>query len=256
MKDCREIEPLLASYVDGEAPADVCATVQAHLDACALCRDAVTGERTAREAVLVCRARLRAGAPVALRSRCATLGARAPGRRAGAWRPALTGWRTLVPLSLAASILLAVGGVFIYSAVNQAEALAAQLAFDHAKCASFGSPGHGDPVATAARWEAANGWPVRVAASAVEHDLEFLTIRRCLITDGRTAHLMYKWKGQPLSVFVLPNAAQAVGAQRVIDRFGYGATMWSSEGRTYVVVADGRPEEMQPVIRYVTDNVR
>lgn len=254
MKTCREIELLLPSYVEGEASA----IVDAHLDACAPCRAAASGERTARALLVAQRARLRGRAPEALQARCrAAAREAAAGAAADTRRPALTGWRTLVPLSLAASILLAVAGVFIYSAVNQAEALAAQLAFDHAKCASmFASPGPGDPIVAAERWEGANGWAVRVAAGTPEHDLEFVSIRRCLVTEGRTAHLMYKWRGQPLSLFVLPNAVDAVGHQRLIDRFGYGATMWSAEGRTYIVVAKGRADEMAPVVRYVRAQAR
>jgi anti-sigma factor RsiW len=254
MKECREIEPLLASYVDGEASAAERGAIHAHLDQCGACRDAAADERTARQVLVACRERLRARAPDALRTRCAAQRAAVAAVRRDA--PALSGWRTLVPLSLAASILLAVAGVFIYSAVSQVEALAAQLAVDHVKCASFKSSAAGDPIATATRWEQANGWPVRVAPSATEHDLEFLTIRRCLVTDGRTAHMMYKWRGEPLSVFVLPNTVEAVNAERAIERFGYGATMWSAEGRTYVVVANGHPQEMEPVVRYVRANAR
>jgi anti-sigma factor RsiW len=242
MKSCREIEPLLAAYVDGDATDRDRADVEAHLGACAGCRDAAASEGTARDVLSACRNRLRASAPAALHARCAAFAVPAP---------ALAGWRTLVPLSVAASLLLAVAGVFVYSAVNQAEALAAQLAADHVKCAKIVSPGPGDPVALAAQWEATHRWPLRVAASDAGLDLEFLTIRRCLVTDGQTAHLMYKWRGQPLSVFVLPNTIEAVGRERLLDRFGYDTVMWSHDGRTYVIVADGRRDDVAPVVRYV-----
>jgi anti-sigma factor RsiW len=243
MKSCREIEPLLAAYVDGAAAGDDRAAVEAHLEACPLCRDAAASEGTARDVLSACRSRLRASAPAALHARCAA-SALPPA-------PALAGWRTLVPLSVAASLLLAVAGVFVYSAVNQAEALAAQLAADHVKCAKLVSPGPGDPLASAAHWEATHRWPVRVAASDAGLELEFLTIRRCLVTDGQTAHLMYKWRGEPLSVFVLPDPIEAVGRERLLGRFGYETVMWSNDGRTYVIVADGRRDDIAPVVRYV-----
>jgi anti-sigma factor RsiW len=249
MGSCRDIEPLLAAYVDGEAPAGDRAAVEAHLGACASCRDAVSSEGTARDVLSACRDRLRASAPGALHARCAAHAP--PAARARPTGPALGGWRTLVPLSVAASLLLAVAGVFVYSAVNQAEALAAQLAADHVKCAKIVSPGPGDPVALAAQWEAVHRWPVRVAASDADLELEFLTIRRCLVTDGQTAHLMYKWRGQPLSVFVLPDTVEAVGRERLLGRFGYDTVMWSHDGRTYVIVADGRAGDVAPVVRYV-----
>jgi anti-sigma factor RsiW len=243
MRSCRDIEPLLAAYVDGEALDRDRVIVEEHLDACTPCRDAASNEVTARHVLSACRDRLRASAPPALRARCAAHGVLAP--------QALHRWRTLVPLSLAASLLLAVTGVFVYSALNQAEALAAQLAADHVKCAKFGTAGGGDPVAAAARWEADHRWPVRVAASDADLDLEFLTIRRCLVTDGQTAHLMYKWRGQPMSVFVLPTAIEAAGRDRFTARFGYETIMWSHDGRTYVIVADARPDDMTPLVRYV-----
>lgn len=244
MKSCRDIQPLLAAYVDGELPDIDRAAVQQHLDACASCRDAAAADRTARDVIAACRARLRDTAPAGLRARCAA-GATSPGSR---WR---SDWRTLVPVSVAASILLAVAGVFIYSAVNQAEALAAQLAVDHAKCARIPAGGGADRAVHEARWAQDHGWAVRVAGSAAEHDLEFLTIRQCLVTDGRTAHVMYKWRGEPLSVFVLPKALDAVSAERISERFGYKARMWSNHGRTYVVVGAAEPPEMETLVRYV-----
>jgi anti-sigma factor (TIGR02949 family) len=250
MKSCRDIQPMLAAYVDGEASAHDCSEVHEHLEACPPCRDAAANERTAREVVSACRDRLRGAAPSGLRARCA---ASAGSHGTARWQP---GWRTVVPLSLAASILLAVGGVFIYSAVNQVEALAAQLTADHAKCMRLGDPPASDHAVHEERWAQAHGWEVRAAASAPEHDLEFLTIRQCFITDGRTAHMMYKWRGEPLSVFVLPKGLDAINAEHVSARFGYDARMWSDRGRTYVVVGSHTTGDIEPVIRYVKARTR
>jgi anti-sigma factor RsiW len=248
MKSCRDIEPLLAAYVDGDASNRDRGEVDAHLAACPPCRDAVGCGRTARHVLAASRNRLRANAPAGLRARCAAQVAPRPA--------ALGSWRTLVPLSVAASVLLAVAGVFMYSAVSQAEALAAQLAADHVKCAKFVSPQRGDPVAAAAQWEASHRWPVRVAASDAALDLEFVTIRRCLVTDGQTAHLMYTWRGHPLSVFVLPAALESVGRERLLARFGYDTVMWSHEGRTYVIVMNGHADDRGPMVRHVKAHVR
>lgn len=162
-----------------------------------------------------------------------------------------------VPLSVAATLLLAIGGLFGYSAFNQAEALAAQLALDHVKCAKFASSPQ-DPAVAAKQWLTANGWSVQVPASAPERDLEFIAVRRCLVTEGRTAHLMYKWRGEPLSLFVVPDALRDGSPQHTVDKLGHEAIMWTANDRTYVVVARGRPEEpeMQPVVRYMKAHVR
>ena len=253
MSNCRNLEPLFTPYVDGLTRPDERASIESHLAKCPPCRVRVTGERAAREVLGARRGSLRECASDRLRERCAAhqlKGAVLKGR----WRAA--GWRTVVPLSLAATLLLAVGGVFVYSTVNQVEALAASAAFDHWKCSHIESARGGDPEAAGAQWAARHGWAVRVPASQPATDLQFLTVRRCLITDGRTAHLMYTWRGQPLSVFVVPGGVDKLRATQVVETLGHEAVMWSAGGRTYVVLARGRPEEMEPVVRYVRANVQ
>jgi anti-sigma factor RsiW len=252
MTKCQELEPLFAAYVDGEIAPDRRATVEAHLDRCAPCRALVTGERAVRDAIGARRERLRGCASEPLRARCAAQRAAASVRGGVAVLP---GWRTLVPLSLAATVVLAIGGVFLYSAINQVEALAAQLAVDHMKCAQIGAAPI-DPATAAAQWASTYGWPLGVPPSAPDRQLEFVTVRRCLVTEGRTAHLMYTWRGRPLSVFVVPTALDAAQTQHLVETFGHEAVIWSAGGRTYVVMARGRPDEMEPVVTYVRANAR
>jgi anti-sigma factor RsiW len=252
MTKCRDVEPLFAPYVDGlGAPADR-ATVEAHIQGCPPCRDLLAGQRAARDVVAARRESLRGCASEHLRARCAAQWGGAAVRGGLAMLP---GWRTLVPLSVAATLVLAIGGVFLYSAINQVEALAAQLAIDHMKCAQFGSVPV-DPATAASQWASTYGWPLRVPPSAPDRDLEFVTVRRCLVTEGRTAHMMYTWRGQPLSVFVVPTALEGLRPRELVEAFGHEAVIWSAGGRTYVVMARGRPEEMEPVITYVRANAR
>jgi anti-sigma factor RsiW len=254
MAECRDLEPLLATYVDGEAPPEQRASVDAHISRCPPCRGLVAQERAARDVLAAQRQRLRPCAPQALRARCAAQRA-----AAAAGHPALAArlgrW---VPLSLAATLLLSLGGLFLYSALHQGEALAAQLALDHVKCFQFESAPQ-DPATAAARWAAANGWTVQVPASAPERHLEFVSLRRCLVTEGRTAHMMYKWRGEPLSLFVMPEAlADGRDPERTIERFGHEAILWSANDRTYAVLARGHPSEpeIRPVVKYMKANVR
>src|SRR5512145_1033262 len=111
MSQCGDLEPLLAPYVDGEASSDDRAVVDSHLHKCPPCRDRVTGERTAREVIAARREELKACAPEQLRRRCAAHLATPPTTVAA---PVPQGWltrRTVLPLSMAATILLAVSGV-------------------------------------------------------------------------------------------------------------------------------------------------
>jgi hypothetical protein len=70
--------------------------------------------------------------------------------------------------------------------------------------------------------------------------------------EGLTAHVMYKWRGQPLSVYVLNSERTRLGpAPQLVERFGQEAIMWSRGGRTYAVVTNSQPSEIEQVARYV-----
>lgn len=278
MVNCRDVELWLAPYVDGEAPSGTRAAVEAHLAECSPCRERVEKERATRAVLTARRSGLRACAPAALRARCAAQRAasadlanaspvahgtsdvaRGTSHVARERHVARNTWHVTrwLPVSVAATLLLAVGGLFLYSALNQVEALAAQLAVDHVKCAKFPSERE-DPAVAARQWAAANGWTVQVPASAPERQLEFISLRRCLVTEGRTAHLMYRWRGEPLSVFVVPEALRDGPGQHTIAKLGHEATMWSANDRTYVVLARGQPsdQEIRPVVGYMKAHVR
>jgi anti-sigma factor RsiW len=255
MSECRDIEPLFAPYVDGEAQPAESAAVEAHLRSCPRCRHHVADERSIREAFERCRASFRECASPELQRRCASQRAvTGPGASVGT--PAVPGFvrRTWVPLSMVATLFLAVAGVFVYGLRDNAGALAAQLAVDHVKCFEFAP--HPDVLPDARtvgrEWAAVRGWSIKVPETTPAEELELLGVRRCLSTAGATAHLMYKWHGRPLSVYVLNSHAPNVGPDpRIIERLGQEAIIWSKGERTYAVVAKGRPSDIEQVARYV-----
>jgi anti-sigma factor RsiW len=250
MSTCREVEPLFAPYADGEAGPAERAAVEAHLRGCETCRVRVAGERTAREAVRRCAVRLRAAAPASLHERCARLHGTAPSR--AAWR------RTWIPLSVAAALVLGVG-VFLWGGGGM-EAYAAQLAVDHKTCFQFspGSDRH-DAVQVAERISARSGWRVQVPASAPDHHLQLLDGRRCLSAEGRVAHILYRWRGEPFSLYVLNEPLRAVPeggvAVATVDRLGERAIMWRRGGRTYAVVTGSRDADVNQVVKYVRETL-
>jgi hypothetical protein len=164
-----------------------------------------------------------------------------------------------VPLSLAATLLLAVAGTFIFGLNQPVEALAAQLTLDHVRCFQFAPErlAHVDPASAGRDWAAAQGWSLQVPASFPGTQLELLGVRRCFLSSGRVAHVMYKWRGAPLSVFVVPRMIRT-GPQRdeIVEKFGHEAIVWSAGERTYVVVARGSPSDLDPVVGYVKANAR
>lgn len=258
MNDCRDLEDVLSAYVDGEALDGDCARVRTHIESCGACRDRVAGERQARDAVRARRDVLRACAPAALKARCAAHAAAqaspAPAVPAAgrAPLPRRTFVRRWAPLSLAATVLLAVASVFALGLTDTVQALAFQTTVDHVTCSRFkGVATQVDHVTEAERWQERFGWPITVPASSSAQRLDLQAVRRCLLTDGSVAHLMYEWEGKPLSVYVLPKRTLADSAE-VASRLRHTAIMWSQNERTYIVVTTHAPgPALDAVVAYV-----
>jgi anti-sigma factor RsiW len=261
VNECRDLEDVLPAYVDGEAVDGDSARVRTHIEHCGVCRDRVAGERQAREAVRARREVLRTCAPEALKARCAAHAAAVAARRAEAPAPAPIGLahvprRTFVrrwaPLSLAATVLLAVASVFALGLTDTVQALAFQTTIDHVTCSRFKSVAkHVDHVAEAQRWQERFGWPISVPASSEASQLQLQAVRRCLLTDGSVAHMMYEWEGKPFSVYVLPKRTLP-DSPEVASRLRHNAVMWSQNDRTYIVVTTHpRDPALDAVVSYV-----
>jgi len=240
----------MTPYVDGEAAAGDRAAVETHIHHCGHCRDIVAIERAARDVVLARRDELRETASDSLRSKCAAHAAW--NRQRSSAMPPIRRW---LPLSIAATLFLAVTAVFVFGLNNKVQALAFQMTLDHAKCSRFANTSAPVDAASAGQqWAATYGWPLRVPASSPGTGLELRAVRRCAVTDGRVAHLMYEWRGEPLSIYVLPE--KVVGEpEQVVERFSHDSVLWSQNGRTYVVLAHSRRPDLEGVVRYVKANV-
>jgi hypothetical protein len=128
------------------------------------------------------------------------------------------------------------------------------LAVDHVKC--FELPPNPvlipDAQTLGREWAASRGWNIKVPESAAGEELQLLGMRRCLSMSGGTAHLMYRWHGQPLSVYVLNGQQVHLGdVPQIIERLGQEEIIWSKGGRTYVIVTRGRPSDLEHVTQYV-----
>jgi len=272
IRNCGDLEERLTPYVDGESPADSRRSVSAHLAKCPPCRNAADAESAARTIVHERKDGLRPRAPESLRDRCAALAPQSsiatdtdqsPIRRSSIDQSPIrrsplatrhSAIRRWLPLSLAATLVLAVGGVFLFGLNDRVEALAASLAIDHVKCFKTAKPGATvDPSVAAARWQHDQGWPITVPQTDASEQLRLLSVRRCYSTDGRAAHLMYTWRGAPLSVYVLQGGESP---ERVLDKMGREACIWCANRRTYAVVADGHPEDLPQIVAYMKSRVR
>jgi len=260
MKNCREVEPLMAPYVDGDVPTADRAGIDAHLEKCPACRDDVDAQRAVKAAIHARRTELRGCATSSLRERCAEHAAsvspvvsafRRTSDRSGLSRTLLR----RAPLAAAATILLAFAGVFAFGLNNKVQALAFQMTLDHLACTRFhGSPSPADAKVAGQQWNARFGWPLTVPPSSDPPGIELRVVRRCGVTDGRVAHLIYQWRGEPLSLYVLPSKALEEATE--IERFGHDNVMWTQNGRTYVVLASAsRRSDLAGVVQYMRSTV-
>jgi anti-sigma factor RsiW len=247
---CEHLDPLFAPYVDGEVASSDRAAIDAHLAKCPPCRDRVAEQRTMCRVLAARRSTLRPCAPADLRDRCA---AHAAAAKAGGFPGRAVFSKKWVPFSVAATIALAVAGVFLFSPNNKVEALAAQLTVDHMTCFQFAPERlhHADAPAAEREWMVKQHWGIHVPASSATNELELLGVRRCGMSSGRVAHILYKWRGKPLSVFVVPRTMPAALPREAVDKFGHEAVMWSDRNRTYVILARGRRADLAPVVGYV-----
>ena len=255
MKSCQDVDAIMTAYVDGEVDARETAAVDAHLVVCAPCRERATAEQTIHEVVRVRASRLGERASAALKARCV---AAAPGPAetmrpdvgdvpSGAgWYRRATGW---VPLSMAATVLLAVGAVFILGQNEQLEAaFAAQLAIDHDRCFTVldrEAPEFDEQLAQAVL---ARDFGLDVTVPAESDDFDVLDVRECLYDEGRMAHLLCEWRGQPVSLFVVPDRSDR---EQVLEIVGHDAVIWSQDENAYVLVNEKGPVEIGALTDYV-----
>jgi anti-sigma factor RsiW len=234
MPSCREIDPLFAPYIDGEATADQRQIVDAHLRACPKCRHHTALQTAVRQTV---RTKLcRPSAPDELRTRCRAAA------RAG-MGPFGTLRSTIASLSMAAALLLVVGGVLLYSLTRLSPTvLAAQLTLDHVKCfAVHETHAPVDVATTEQQYARTYGGDVHLPRPTIA-GLQLVAMRRCFCGEGAAAHAMYRLHGRPVSLYVIPDATHDRASTEV---FGHDAVIWSKGNVTYVVLGNEPRETLE-----------
>jgi len=224
--NCQDVESRMTPLVDGElTPADA-TEVNAHLECCPPCRDAARQEAMGRAILRGCADRLAATAPASLRAQI---------RRNLPMSSRRSPWRWAV--AAAATLVTAVAGLAVAGLIRPVPVFAAQATLDHLKCIRFGpQSASSDPRAIEASWKSWQGWDLKVPAGKAA-GLRLLGYRRCVLTEGKLAHLLYERNGSIVSLFVLPGGPEADGAE--LEMFGQDAVLWTSHGRTYALVGRG-----------------
>ena len=249
MKSCQDVETIMTAYVDGEATIEETAGVEAHLAVCEPCRERATAEKTVRH-VLHARARsLGERASQALRARCVAVvpvGAEQPDGARGAWGRRVMGW---VPLSMAATVLLAVGAVFIFGQNQQLEAaFAAQLAIDHERCFTDLDDVVVGFNETHARRILTEDLGISAFVPAESADFNVVDVRQCFYDGGGMVHVLCEWRGEPVSLFFVPGRSDR---EQHLEIVGHDAVIWSEGENANVLVAEHGSVEIGQVAEYV-----
>jgi anti-sigma factor RsiW len=255
---CDRIDPLVTPFIDGALPEPDRRSVEDHLRVCPPCHSRVAAERQVHELI---RARVpllnKTEAPDTLHAKCWDLARVKPqssDAAAGTRAAALP--RRLAPYALAASLVMVVGGAFVYQATDKsARVLAAELTADHVKCFALNRALglHAGTAAVESSMASSFGWPAHLPVDPAKADLELVGSRQCLYGEGEIAHIMYRHQGRPVSLFMLPNAARK---EELIEVLGHEAKIWCVGGRTFVLVAREPRPEVERMASFVQASLR
>jgi anti-sigma factor RsiW len=272
MSNCSSIDPLVTPYIDGELPAADSQVIIDHIRVCAPCRARVSAERAVRAALEDRRPALCSDrAPAALRDACTRLSrpasdgatSRNRGTRgtrrvfwsrasAGSASSAVTGWRRrLAPVALAASLVLLVGAAFLYRMTQTSTRfMVAELTADHMKCFMLNAvlgTSHSQSVVESSL-ASGFGWQVHLPERVEDAGLELVGARPCLYGEGKIAHIMFKHRGNPVSVFMLPRDQRP---EQVLEVLGHEASIWTEGDRTFVLIARESRAELDRLSSFV-----
>jgi anti-sigma factor RsiW len=270
MSSCSSIDQLITPFVDGEIGPSDGHLVAAHLMLCESCRSRVAAEQVVRDLMRERKPAMCASqAPALLRTRCAAAAAQTAPAGAGdaaATRvanvplhpapPAAARRARLAPLAAAASLVLIVGGAFLYQATAYSPRLmAAELAADHMKCfamnAALGT--HQSVEAVQSAMASGFGWNIDLPHGAAGEGLELVGSRPCLYGNGEVAHIMYRHHGRPVSLFMLPRTERP---EQLVKVLGHQCAIWSSGDRTFVLVAREPRSDVERLAAFVHAAVR
>ncbi len=161
-----------------------------------------------------------------------------------------------MPLAVAAALVLVAGGTFLYQLTSRSNrVMAAELTADHVKCFAMNAVLGTQQTSEVVEESMASGfdWPMQLPASPDRAGLELVGSRPCLYGEGRVAHIMYRYNGRPVSLFMLPKTTRG---DELVEMFGHEAAIWSSGDRTFVLIARETRTDVERLVRFVQTSVR
>jgi hypothetical protein len=162
----------------------------------------------------------------------------------------------LAPFALAASLVVIVGGAFVYEITDKsAQVMAAELTADHVKCFAINRVlgTHDEPSVVESAMTSGFGWQMHLPIAASQAGLELVGARPCMYGEGKVAHIMYKHDGRPVSLFMLPNAMRR---RELVNVFGHQASIWCVGNRTFVLISREPAREVERMASFVQASLR
>ena len=251
MTNCADVDAIMTTYVDGEVTAAEAQAVRAHLDGCPACRDRAAAEQAVRERLRAAAPALGERAPAALWARCATAARPGPAGVTPFWTQPALRW---APLGMAATVLLAAGVLFMAGQRQSPGlgALAAQLAIDHDRCFMVEPTTAPEFGHREARVQLAGIIGSDIAVPFESPDFDVLDVRKCAYERGAVGHVLCTWRGDQVSLFVVPDRSHR---EQLLEIINHDALVWSAGGHAYVLVAEHGPVDVGQVARHVRQTV-
>ncbi len=246
--DCRDVQPLLHPYADGELDLVRHLQVEHHLASCAECAERERGLRLLREALAS--APLYHRAPSTLRDRLPTTTAPPPARRR---------WSSVALAATAAGIVLVVAATLaagmLWSGAATEDRLADQVVAGHIRALQVD---HVTDVASSDQHTVKPWFRGKLNFSPQVQDLSSngyaLTGGRLdYLTDRPVAALVYHRRQHVINVFTWPAPADEERPVRSLHRQGFHIRSWQRMGMAYWAISDLNPQELDDFVRLLRE---
>lgn len=242
---CQEVHKLIHPYLDGELDLVRNLEIEAHLHDCRTCAQEYAELRSLHSALSA--TTLRFEPPAALRNRIRA-GVRENEVTNRPWR---LSWRWMIPVGLAALIIVAWSLVAILSRPSASDLVAQEVVSSHVRSLM---EKHLTDVPSSDQHTVKPWFDGRLDFSPPVKDLasagfSLIGGRLDYIGNRPVAALVYQHRQHYINVFVWPSTGPSDTSGRALVRQGYNLISWTNAGMNYWAVSDLNLAELQQFVQ-------